>query len=97
MSAETTPVVDCTKFGDETRAPLCAHCVDERIDDAREAFVVDCNGCAQPAELCESCAADGLHDRLMEWAGRRKALGLLSAECFAEFELCAEDLRVGDA
>ena len=94
---EPAPVVDCTECGTELTPklrPLCQGCV----DDACEAVIVDCSMCGKnQADTCESCAGNVSAERVREWAQRRKMLGLLSPECFAEFELCISDIEAGDA
>lgn len=86
-----------------TAGMFCETCVEAKLAQAREEGERDadpqtCDRCGdRPADCCDYCADGGAADRVRNWAARRKALGLLSAECFEAFELFAEDLRVGDA
>lgn len=84
----------CDGDYDPTVDLLCPKCVADKMDEA----VPNCDRCGdRPAECCDNCADGGMASKAMEWAGRRKALGLLSAECFEAFELFASDLEAGDA
>ena len=82
---------------------LCEGCADRKISEARDEWERDadlqnCDRCDdRPADCCDSCASEGTADVVREWAQRRKMLGLLSLECFAEFELCISDIEAGDA
>ena len=97
MATEPTHVIDCTKCGDELtqkKRPLCRGCV----DDACEAVEIDCAICGKRrASHCDDCAQSDLGYVVREYAGRRKALGFMTAEMVAAFEEFAEDLEANVA
>lgn len=82
---------------------LCEACADIQVENARaegerNADPQNCDRCGdRPADCCDECSSDGLCDRVLDYAKRRKALGFMTPEVFAAFELFADDLRVGDA
>ncbi len=97
MATEPTPVIDCTKCGDELtqkKRPLCQGCVDDACADVE----IKCNICgSHRAECGGDCVSAGTAGRVRDYAARRKALGFMTPEVFAAFELFADDLGAGDA
>lgn len=86
-----------------TAGMFCERCVEAKVEQAREegerdADPQNCDRCgARPADCCDDCAKGDLAHVASEWAARRKALGLLTTECFEAFELFVSDLEAGDA
>jgi hypothetical protein len=72
---------------------LCEACVDKLYPGTTE-----CDGCGSPAAVCESCACDGLADRVRQWADRRRCSpSPLSRDAQEAIELLVGDLKAGDA
>jgi hypothetical protein len=74
---------------------LCEACVEKLSEDPEP---TECDGCNSPAAVCESCARDGIADRVRQWSERlRCSPSPLSRDAQEAIELLIGDLEAGDA